>query len=136
MVALVGHAQLVKASDEDLAVLYPGDDPVDVAREWARLGPELVVVTHGPDGASAVRPGGRTLRRTGMPVTVVDAVGAGDAFTAGLLAKLSEEGPLRPGVLATLDDGEVVAALDLAIRVASITCTRAGADPPRRSDIS
>jgi fructokinase len=136
MVALVGHAHLVKASEEDLAVLYPGDDPVDVAREWARLGPHLVVVTHGPDGATAVRPGGRTLRRNGLPVTVVDTIGAGDAFTAGLLAKLNEDGHLHPGVLATIDDGGVVAALDLANKVAATTCTRAGADPPRRSEVS
>jgi fructokinase len=136
MVALIGHAHLVKASQEDLGVLYPDADPVEVAREWARLGPQLVVVTHGPDGASAVRPDGRTLHRVGLPVTVVDAVGAGDAFTAGFLAKLSHDRHLHSGLLAALDDSEVIAALDVANRVASITCTRAGADPPRGADLS
>ncbi len=135
MTALIDHAHMVRASEEDIAVLYPADDPLDVARHWAAGGPEMVVVTHGPGGATAVRSSGQVLARRSPAITVVDTVGAGDAFTAGFLAWLFDGGHLHPGGPSVLSDGEVVAALDQANRVASITCTRAGADPPRRSEL-
>jgi len=69
------------------------------------------------------------------PVVVVDTVGAGDAFTAGFLAHLAHHHRLYPGALARADDHEIKAALDLANRVAAMTCGRAGADPPHLSDL-
>src|SRR5690606_7716402 len=78
------QAHLVKASDEDLAVLYPDLSPVRAAHAIASLGPELVVVTMGADGAVAVSRGGEVA--VGAPRTrVADTVGAGDSFMGALL---------------------------------------------------
>jgi fructokinase len=126
----VRRSHLVKVSEEDLDVLVPGRPALDVAAQWATWGPELVVVTQAEDGATALRPDGFTLHRPGRSIEVVDTVGAGDAFAAGLLAWLSSAGALHPGGPAGLGAGELVAALDQAIEVATITCTRPGADPP------
>jgi len=135
MRSLIDHAHLVKVSEEDVGVLYPGEDPLEVGRQWARDAPELVLVTHGPRGASAIRPGGKVLHRAAPAVTVVDTVGAGDAFTAGFLAHLFDRDSLHPGALSRLEDGEVFSTLDFANRVGAITCSRAGADPPLRSEL-
>ena len=56
---VVALADLVKVSSEDLGWLYPGEDPVLAARRWAGIGPELVVVTAGGDGAVALPAGGQ-----------------------------------------------------------------------------
>lgn len=133
----VAATDLVKVSDEDLLALHPeADDALEVARAWAASGPALVVVTRGPDGAVAVRPDGSSVEVPGEAVTVVDTVGAGDAFTAGLLAHLDGTDALSRAALLALNDAEVAAALTFARRVAAITCTRAGSDPPRASELS
>ncbi|NUS10071.1 MAG: carbohydrate kinase, partial [Streptomyces sp.] len=83
----VALADVVKASDEDLAWLYPGERPGEVAARWLRLGPAAVFVTLGAEGAHAFTPAGRV---AGAPVAVevVDTVGAGDAFTSAALDAL------------------------------------------------
>ena len=91
---VVALADLVKVSSEDLGWLYPGEDPVLAARRWVGVGPELVVLTAGGDGAVALPAGGQQVRRPAPQVEVVDTVGAGDAFTAGLLAALADRGAL------------------------------------------
>ncbi|QMU76735.1 carbohydrate kinase [Streptacidiphilus sp. PB12-B1b] len=142
--ALVAAADVVKASDEDLAWLYPGRDPREAAAAWARSGPALVVLTRGAEGATAFWDGG--LREVPpIPVRVVDTVGAGDAFMAGLISGLLQAGMLGPGpaprarlraaVGRTRAADEVVAALSLAARAAAVTCTRPGADPPSREQL-
>jgi fructokinase len=136
--ALVRHAHLVKLSDGDLAALRPGADAAGVASRWLAAGPELVVVTHGAGGATAFLRGGRVVERRAPRVEVVDTVGAGDAFTAGLLRALAERGVLHRGALATLAEADVAAALDGANEVAALSCARPGggsAAPvsPRRS---
>lgn len=131
---LVSTAHVVKASGEDLQVLYPDQPVTVVARHWATLGPSLVVVTLGGDGAYAVH-AGQEARRTAPSIDVVDTVGAGDAFTAGLLSALLAGGRGTPATIRDLDREEVAAVIDHAIHVASITCTRAGADTPRHDDL-
>jgi len=95
-----------------------------------------VVVTRGPDGAVALTSDGREVTVPGEPIEVVDTVGAGDAFTSGLLAWLDREGVADRAALAALDDTALEAALTYARRVAAITCTRAGADPPRVDEVA
>jgi fructokinase len=131
---VVGLADVVKVSSEDLDWLYPGADPVEVAGRWAGAGPRLVVVTLGGDGAVAVTPGGAPVRRAAPPVTVVDTVGAGDAFSSGLLDALAERDALGPGGdrLAGLD---LAAVVDHACLVAALTCAKAGANPPTRAEL-
>ena len=132
----IARAHLVKASEEDLAALYPGESALEAAQSWIARGPELVVVTLGHGGALGVRPERSVRARRAVAVEVVDTVGAGDSFAAALLAWLADAGALHPGGPARLSDDQVDAALDTANAVASITCSRAGADPPRRHEVA
>ena len=93
MARWIGGSDIVKVSEDDLAWTMPGLDPAEVAQRWLALGPTLVVVTRGADGVYAVGPAGE-YAATAPPVEVVDTVGAGDAFTAGLLAALHRRGPV------------------------------------------
>jgi fructokinase len=120
---LVGLASIVKVSDEDLRWLYPGRPGVAAAGRWARQGPALVVVTRGPRGAVALRPG-YAAECDPPDVALVDTVGAGDAFTAGLLASLASDGALAdPGPEA------VDRALRQATATAAAVCAQRGAGP-------
>ncbi|WP_029010191.1 carbohydrate kinase family protein [Azospirillum halopraeferens] len=132
---LLGLVDLVKVSGADLDWLDPGLPPEAVAERWLGLGPHLVVVTGGAGGARAYRRGG-SLAVAADPVTVVDTVGAGDAFMAGLLAGLHERGGLGSGTLGAMPDAELAAVLRFANRVAALTCARPGADPPRRDEVA
>ncbi|MGQ9368621.1 carbohydrate kinase family protein [Azospirillum sp. ST 5-10] len=131
---LIALVDLVKVSGADLDWLHPGTPAGDVAARWLTLGPELVVVTGGADGARAWRRHGG-IATPAERVTVVDTVGAGDAFMAGLLAGLHERGRLARPALAAMADGELADTLRMANRVAALTCARPGADPPRRSEV-
>jgi fructokinase len=131
---LISTAHVVKASSEDLQSLYPDQPLTAVARHWATLGPSLVVITLGGEGAFAVH-ADQEVHRTAPPIEVVDTVGAGDAFTAGLLAALRSAGRGTPAAIRDLHPEQLAAAVDQAIHVASITCTRAGADTPHREDL-
>jgi fructokinase len=132
---VVALAHLVKVSAEDLAWLYPGEEPVAAATRWTAAGPELVVVTLGPDGAVALGPDRRAVHRDAPPVQVVDTLGAGDAFSSGLLAALAERDALGRG-RAGLAGVDLPAVLDRAILVASLTCARPGADPPTLAEVA
>ncbi|WP_211239389.1 carbohydrate kinase family protein [Actinokineospora inagensis] len=126
----VGLADVVKVSEEDLDWLYPGTDPVRRSEALLILGPRLVVLTRGAAGAHAVT-NSLAVDRAAPAVEVVDTVGAGDGFTAGLLCVLA-----RSGVpLGRLDEATVTRALDLANLVGARTCARPGADPPRLSEL-
>jgi fructokinase len=132
-------ADVVKVSSDDLRAVYGDADPLEVARAWRATenGPSLLVVTCAGDGSFAlVGADDEPVRRPAVPVEVVDTVGAGDAFMAGLLDWLSRSERLsRPG-LAKLSREEVGSALDWASRVSGVTVSRPGADPPRRADVA
>ncbi|MFC5380708.1 carbohydrate kinase family protein [Aquipuribacter nitratireducens] len=137
VLAYVGVADVVKVSDEDLAWLRPGVDPLDVAGAWLLRGPSLVVVTRGAGGADAVSAGGSVHVDT-PPTAVVDTVGAGDAFMSGLLDGLAAQrllGADRREALGAADADTLTAVLSHAARVAAITCSRPGADPPSRDEL-
>jgi len=126
---------VAKASAEDIAWLYPGQAPADVAGLWHRLGVTLVLITDGGNGATAFTPRAAPVHRPGHEVRVADTVGAGDSFTAGLLASLTRREWHVPGSLARLSPDQLSAVLDDAITVSAITCARAGADPPALADL-
>jgi fructokinase len=135
---LVALADVVKASVEDVAWLLPGRAAEEVAEAWLALGPALVAITCGADGVVAVAAGTGLLRRPARPVTVVDTVGAGDAFTSALLAGLYRRGLLgaeRRAALAAIGEATLSGVLDEAVLAAAITCTRPGADPPVLSEL-
>ncbi len=129
---LAARATVVKLSDGDAAWIYPGLEATDALERVLALGPQLVAVTLGPEGAIAATRGARASVGA-VPVEVVDTVGAGDVFGAALLATLVERDALRPG--ATLDAGDLEDALTFAATAAAITCTRTGAVPPSRAEL-
>lgn len=126
----VATAHVVKASSADLAWLYADQPSSDVAKQWLALGPDLVVVTDGPHGATAWRRYGGPVHQPGRPATVIDTVGAGDAFTSALLSGLVRRGLHSPAAVAALTTQDLHAVLGEAVLVSSLTCERTGADPP------
>jgi fructokinase len=131
----VRRAHVVKASSEDVEWLYPELAVDEVAGLWNGLGANLVVVTDGADGATAYRQGREPLHRPGSQVTVVDTIGAGDAFTAGLMTGFVRRRVHRDRWLQELSEGTLADVIDEAVLVAAITCERAGADPPRLDEL-
>lgn len=129
----VALSDVVKASDEDLEWLYPGQDPERVAERWLGTGPAVVLVTRGGDGALAVLPEGR-VTADALPVDVVDTVGAGDAFMSGALHALAAHGLLGAdgrARLRSLDRARTADVLRHAAASAAVTVARAA--PTRRT---
>ncbi|MFN2310721.1 MAG: PfkB family carbohydrate kinase [Spirochaetia bacterium] len=102
-----------------------------MARQLADDGIPFIVLTRGKDGATAFGPG-FSVEQESMPVPggVADTVGAGDSFHGGLLAALHHAGMLTPAAIRSLDESMAREVLEFAGRVAAITCSRPGADPP------
>jgi fructokinase len=131
---MAAHSALLKLSDEDFERLYPGAAPQALAERWLAQGVALVVMTRGGQGAWAWTAAGR-LDVAPVPVQLVDTVGAGDSFQAALLSGLAERGLLhREGIARLTPDvlGEVTA---FAASSAALTCSRRGADLPRRHEL-
>jgi len=131
---LVALSRVVKASAEDLGWLYPDRDLHGALRHWAALGPAVVVVTDGNRGAHAVANGGEPVLVPSRPVAVVDTVGAGDAFMAGLIDALARSGLLAGGN--TPNGEQLRRAVEQAALVAALTVARAGADPPTAEELA
>jgi fructokinase len=134
--ALAGSARLVKLSDEDALLLQPQRSADETAACLLGGATELVLLTRGDQGASAFGHGLR-LDLPAPPVQLVDTVGAGDSFMAAALAALDDWDLLAPGQgrLAALTDEHVATVLSGALRAAALTCSRAGANPPTRSEL-
>lgn len=134
---MIALADIVKVSDEDLGWIYPEPTSIeDKFRKLSDAGPSVVILTRGADGATARTKGGQDVSAPAKRVEVVDTVGAGDTFNAGVLAYLSEKGALTKAALAAPDLGVLKAALSFGAAVAGITVSRAGAKPPWREDLS
>jgi len=131
---MIARADIVKLSDEDLHWLEGAGDLTALARGILAKGPKVVFITEGADGARAV-----TSRQdrfvAAQKVTVVDTVGAGDTFNAGVLAALHQAGALSKARLDVVSDAELDAALSLGTRAAAITVSRAGANPPWANEL-
>ncbi|MFF1837002.1 carbohydrate kinase [Streptomyces sp. NPDC058231] len=121
-------ADILRLSRDDLDAVAP-DLTIEAACDsFHAAGARLVVVTLGAHGALASLDG-RRISVSGVHTRVVDTVGAGDAFTAGLLHHLGGRG-LLGGRLERLTPAEVSAACAYAVRVAALTCAVAGPNPP------
>lgn len=134
MAWMAAHVHIIKVSAEDLHAAYPGASPNEVAESWLALGCRLVVVTRGGSGAIAFTQT-EIVAVESPRVDVVDTVGAGDTFQAALLTWLSERGMLSVAAVESLDAQQLRFALEFACAAASITCTRRGADLPRRREL-
>ena len=119
--AVVRRAEVVKASDEDLDALYPDLDLAGAAAHLLSLGPAAVVVTRGGDGSTWYDADGAVSAPVQI-ATVVDTIGAGDTFSAGIVDALWDG--LAP-----------VSTLAHAARAAAVTVSRPGADPPTRAEL-
>lgn len=127
-------AHVIKLSAADAVWLYPGTPVDEVVQHVLALGADLVVVTLGPDGALG-RTRGVHAEAAAPRVEIVDTVGAGDAFGAGLLACLREGGRLDGASVAGIGAAELERALAFAAAIGALQCARAGAEPPTRADL-
>lgn len=126
---LIRLAHIVKASDEDVAHAYPGSDSAQAADAWLARGPELVVLTHGGDGASAHTAGQAPVLVDAPRIVVADTIGAGDAAMAALLVQLAARG--RRAVRDDLDT-----TLRYVCATAAVACTRPGAYAPAPDEVA
>ena len=131
MANMLKLADIVKVSDEDLHWLVEG--PLSLGEKAEQLmdaGPALVIVTLGSQGAMAISASGVEVSVPAPKIEVVDTVGAGDTFNAGVLAKLAELDVLRKENLLRLSADTLEAALQNGANVAAVTVSRSGANPP------
>ena len=131
---MLGIADIIKISDEDMEWIYPGIAPQTVIEQWLADGTALVVLTRGGAGATAFTKSFQ-IEQPVQKVTVADTVGAGDTFTAGLLASLDRQHLLEKDRLAALTREQLSKATRLAAKAAAITVSRPGANPPWESEI-
>ncbi|MFJ8469223.1 carbohydrate kinase family protein [Streptomyces swartbergensis] len=129
-----GLADVLRLSEDDLDLLLPGTSPEQACDTWHAAGARLVVITRGGEGAVASLDGER-VQTPAVATPVVDTVGAGDSFTAGLLHHLGARG-LLGGRLTGLRLAEVEAACLFAAQVAALTCSVAGPNPPWQSQLA
>ena len=131
---MIAMADIVKFSDEDLLWFGRGDS-VEAAASFLDEGPSVILLTRGGEGATAITRSG-TVNVPALKVTVADTVGAGDTFNAGFLAALDDAGLLSKSAVASLSDEALADALSLGVRVAAVTVSRPGANPPRRAELA
>ncbi|MDG4665786.1 carbohydrate kinase [Mycobacterium sp. 236(2023)] len=131
---MLEKADVVKASDEDLRWIDPTRSPEQIATSWLALGPSIVVVTFGGEGAVAMCAAG-TVRVPAGNVDVVDTVGAGDAFMTGLIDALWSMdllGAQRRSRLAAIGTDALTSAVRAATLTSALTVAKPGADLPDR----
>jgi fructokinase len=130
------RADIVKASTEDLAYLYPDLPPEEAAGALLDNGSALVLLTDGPHPARAFL-SDSVLAEEVPSVTVVDTIGAGDAFGGGFLAWWTAHGLGQADLSRPAADRDALVreALRAAAAVAALTCSRPGADPPTLAEV-
>ncbi len=134
LIAMLPFTHILKISAEDLELMAPGLDPYKAAREWLDDGVSLVVVTRGRDGALAWTPSHHVVSHA-RQATVVDTVGAGDSFQAALLTALAERDALDMLSVRKLTASALSEVMSFASSAAAMTCSRRGADLPKREEI-
>ena len=127
---MIAVADVVKVSDDDLEWLFPDD-----ARPEAIAGPAIVILTKGSDGAVIRRADGSEIMVDAPTANVVDTVGAGDTFNAGFLSEADTLGLLTKGAFADASSDALRQCLEHAAKVAAVTVSRAGANPPWRHEL-
>ena len=131
---MMAAADIVKLSDEDLHWFEGEGDLAELARGLVAKGTKLVCITEGADGVTGYTANHEVFVPSER-AEVVDTVGAGDTFNAGLLAGLDRAGVLTKSAIATLGEDDIRAALHLGVRAAAVTVSRAGANPPTAAEL-
>lgn len=131
----VACANVYKASDEDAEWIWPGRSQHSFAEELLAGVAQAVIVTRGPNGAT-IFAADQQVEVPGRPVEVVDTVGAGDSFMAATLVSLWDRGCVTPEALRELGPDDWSDIGRFAVAAAATTCSRRGADPPRRDELS
>ena len=128
---MIAQTDILKISDEDLDWLVPGPSSSEHKLSDLRTaGPAVILLTQGAKGATGYLADGSEVSVPAQSVEVIDTVGAGDTFNAGVLAALHQAGHLTKDGLRTLRPDDLRNALTIGIRAAAITVSRAGANPP------
>lgn len=127
-------SDIIKVSDEDLAWIANGKSDEQTIKSWLSGNTSIVVMTKGSEGVD-IYTKNFTTSVDAVHATVVDTVGAGDTFNAGFLSGLKEAGKLSKAGLSDIDEASVKSAAQLAAKVASITVSRSGANPPWRDEL-
>ncbi len=131
---MMALSDIVKLSDEDLAWLEGEEDLAAMAQAILGRGTKLVLITQGAEGATGFTAEGSVFVAS-QKVEVVDTVGAGDTFNAGVLYALQDAGLLNKDAIAGIAEDDIKAALSMGARCAAVTVSRAGANPPRLSEL-
>jgi fructokinase len=132
---MLAMTDIARLSEEDLAWIAPDEDFEALARRWLAHGARLVILTRGAEGATAIT-AKHAVSVPGIATKVVDTVGAGDTFTAGILARLDALGLLTKPAIAKLGREQLTDMLTFATKAAAVTVSRAGANPPWLREIA
>ena len=135
-IELTHKVDILKISDEDYRYLFGAQDINEVSKSWLNNGIKLVIFTLGSDGSKVIYGNGNEAFAKSYKVDVVDTIAAGDTFNAGFLLNLDEQDVLDRDSLNTINNDQLTKALSFANKVASITVTRKGANPPWHEELS
>ena len=133
---LASLSHVVKASDEDLNWIFSNDNPKDSAINIIKSGASLVFVTLGKKGAFAVNKKHEIIEVLAKEIDVIDTIGAGDTFAAALITQLLEKSWINENELEKLKTTDLTAILTNCALAAAITCSRQGANPPHRHEVT
>ena len=133
---LASLSHVVKASDEDLNWIFSNNNPQDSATNIIESGASLVVVTLGKKGAFAVNKKLEIVEVTANEIAVIDTIGAGDTFAAALITQLLENSWINKNALENLSSDDLTEILTNCSAASAITCSRQGANPPHRHEVS
>ncbi|MGB3246362.1 MAG: carbohydrate kinase [Sulfitobacter sp.] len=134
---LIPHVDILKVSDEDLEWIVEGSmTQIEKANLLRERGPSVVILTRGSAGACAIFGKEMMVEVPVRKVKVADTVGAGDTFNAGFLANLSQNGLLDRTQIETIGADALKNALEYGAKVAAITVSRPGANPPWAHELS
>jgi fructokinase len=133
---LASLSHVVKASDEDLNWIFSNSNPQDSAIKIIESGASLVIVTLGKKGAFAVNKKHEIVEVTANEIAVIDTIGAGDTFAAALITQLLEKSWITENALEKLSKADLIKILNNCSMASAITCSRQGANPPHRHEVS
>ena len=134
-IELTHKVDILKISDEDYRYLFGAQDINEVSKSWLDNGIKLVILTLGSEGSKVINGNGNKVFAESLKVDVVDTIAAGDTFNAGFLLNLDEQDLLDRDSLNTINNDQLPQALSFANKVASITVTRKGANPPWHEEL-